>query len=236
MSKTIAMLQVEMGNAITHCLRPFLPEAVRVEVTLRHASSSRKIKQTAPADAFSPEEDYAELSFKAYAPSASSTDALPAERPAPKRTRFPRLPATPEAQAPTPTAAAASDSAARSAGPGGTADARVDRLVRALARAESSPNRRFVALKWFRDQALAQEGIYPPESRDLLNSALRAGMVLTRKEANPHRPEFPVTAVYLDHNHSGVQSALRRAERRFSFQPVEVRGEPVSASLLRDRR
>jgi hypothetical protein len=231
------MLQVEMGNAITHCLRPFLPEAVRVEVTLRHASSSRKIKHTAPADAFSPAKDYAELSFKAGdAPSASSTDALPAERPAPKRTRFPRLPATPEAQAPTPAAAAARDSAARSVGPGDTADARVDRLVRALARAENSPNRRFVALKWFRDQALAQEGIYPPESRDLLNSALRAGMVLTRKQANPHRPEYPVTAVYLDHNHPGVQSALRQAERRFSFQPVEVRGEPVSASLLRDRR
>lgn len=212
---TIEGLEQHIAGLIEGPLHALVAGHLGVKVTLRHPNG-RKIKRTAPSRSWIPEDgDLIEIRFEpvAVAPLAAVVAQVATQLTAPPRYRT-----------------------ARPASPGNGSDARVDRLVQALARAEGSPTRRFVALTWFRDQALAQEGIYQPEARDLLNSALRAGMVLTRKEANPHRPEFPVTALYLDRNHPGVQSALRQAERRFGFQPVEVRGEPVSASLLRDRR
>lgn len=113
----------------------------------------------------------------------------------------------------------------------------MERLVQALLRAEDSPTHRFVSLKWFRDQALAAAGVYHPEARELLNAAIRAGLVLTRKEANPHHPEHPVTAVYLNRRHPAANAARSQGDaRRFAFEPIEVRGEPVSVSMLRDRR
>lgn len=114
-------------------------------------------------------------------------------------------------------------------------------IVRALDRAERRPGYEFVSLKWFRDNALFHEGLswVADESarHDALREAIDRRWILTSKVANPRPPNFPVTAIRLNRQMPEVNALLGdRSSSPPAFRPVPIRGEPLSATVLRDRR
>jgi hypothetical protein len=123
----------------------------------------------------------------------------------------------------------------------GSIEDRLADLVRALDRAEGRPGYEFVSLKWFRDTALAHEG-FPwaaDESarHDVLREAIDRRWILTSKVPNPRPPNFPVTAIRLNRQLPEVSAVLgSRTTSLPAFRPVPIRGEPLSATVLRDRR
>ena len=113
-------------------------------------------------------------------------------------------------------------------------------LIRNLDRAESKPGYGFVALKWFRDAVLPA---VRPEWADsgVRNTALREALdkrfVLTSKVPNPKSPEFPVTAIRVNRSLAETRAILGAPETAaVGFHPVEIRGEPLSGTILRERR
>lgn len=114
-------------------------------------------------------------------------------------------------------------------------------LVRALDRLESRPGYDFVALKWFRDTALPGEGFSwanaDSERQDILREAIDKRMILTSKVPNPRSPQFPVTAIRLNRLLPDVKAVLgNQSDGLPDFQPIAIRGENLSATILRDRR
>jgi hypothetical protein len=121
------------------------------------------------------------------------------------------------------------------------AEDRFSDLIRALDRAERRPGYQFVSLKWFRDSALGHEGfawaVDEFARHDVLREAIDRRWILTSKVANPRPPQFPVTAIRLNRQMPEVNAALgSRADSLPNFRPVSIRGEPLSATVLRDRR
>lgn len=97
---------------------------------------------------------------------------------------------------------------------------------------EEKAGKVFIALKWFRDDALPSHG-FPwvndaDERQRVLTKAIEDGRIKTGKIANPHSPKFPTTVVSL--NRSEPIPGVRPR-----FRPVPVKGEPVSTTILRDR-
>jgi hypothetical protein len=128
----------------------------------------------------------------------------------------------------------AKKSAAATAGP-------ISDLVQALDRAESRPGYSFVALKWFRDTALLSEGFSWAATdsvrKNVLSDAINRRLVLTNPVPNPKSPQFPVTAIRLNRLMPDVKAILGiRDDNVPSFHPVQIRGENLSATILRDRR
>jgi hypothetical protein len=114
-------------------------------------------------------------------------------------------------------------------------------LLRALHRAESRPGYDFVSLKFFRDTALPSEGFAWAGDSDarhsVISEAIERRLVLTHKVPNPKSPQFPVTSIRLNMTMPEVQRALGTAAAHTAvFRPVAIRGEPLSATVLRDRR
>jgi hypothetical protein len=125
--------------------------------------------------------------------------------------------------------------------PPSVADDPLRDVVRALDRAERRPGYEFVSLKWFRDTALANEGYSwaadEPARHNVLRDAIDRRWILTSKVANPRPPNFPVTAIRLNRQMPEVNAALgREAGGPLAFRPVAMRGEALSATVLRDRR
>lgn len=114
-------------------------------------------------------------------------------------------------------------------------------LIRELDQAENWPGFNFVALKWFRDKWLPRKGFEGYDVADALDDLIREavadGVVLVSRVDNPKNPQFPVTAIRLDRRHPEVAAALGRppAAAR-NFRPIGIRGEPLSETVLRDRR
>jgi hypothetical protein len=122
-----------------------------------------------------------------------------------------------------------------------SAEDRLSDLVRALDRAEGRPGYEFVSLKWFRDTALVHEGfpwaLDEFARHDVLREAIDKRWLLTSKVANPRPPHFPVTAIRLNRQMPEVNVALgTRTGSPPAFHPVTIRGEALSATVLRDRR
>lgn len=116
-----------------------------------------------------------------------------------------------------------------------------DELIRALRDAEQRPGFEFVALKWFRDLFLPARGYqWSQESTDrdrVIRSAVEDGIFLTYKVPNPKTPAFPVTAVRLNRQHPEVSAVLRdEGADASSFAPIGIKGEPLSTTVLRERR
>jgi hypothetical protein len=113
-------------------------------------------------------------------------------------------------------------------------------LIKALDRAESQPGYSFVALKWFRDTALPSEGFAWANAasvREALRDCIDKRLVLTSKVPNPRSPEFPVTAIRLNRLMPEVRAILGTEDGGMpDFQPVPIRGENLSATVLRERR
>lgn len=110
-------------------------------------------------------------------------------------------------------------------------------LVRSLDRAEYAPGHTFVAIKWFRDQALAREGMSRLEADAALTQAIDEGLALTAKINNPKNPTFQTTTIRLNRSDprvakllAGAGPALRR------FEPIDLGGASLSEVILRERR
>jgi hypothetical protein len=117
-------------------------------------------------------------------------------------------------------------------------------LLRALDRAESRPGWNFVPLRKFRDEILPLESpeLIPSlrtdvEQHHILQSAIDKRYVLVGKVSNPKAPQFPVTTIRLNRLMPEVAAALgQRGTTDLEFSPIEIQGEPLSATILRERR
>jgi hypothetical protein len=114
-------------------------------------------------------------------------------------------------------------------------------LIRALDSAESRPGWEFVALKKFRDETLAGErfkwGASDAMRQAVLREAIDRRLVLISKVPNPKSPQFPVTAIRLNRLMPEVQWILGgEAKSGLDFEPVAIRGESLSTTVLRERR
>jgi hypothetical protein len=114
-------------------------------------------------------------------------------------------------------------------------------LLKALDRAESTPGWSFVPLKKFRDEILPSEHHVSMrtdvEQQHILRSAIEKRLILVGKVPNPKSPQFPVTTIRLNRLLPEVQAVLGGGEYvDQDFHPVEIRGEPLSATVLRERR
>ncbi len=113
-------------------------------------------------------------------------------------------------------------------------------LVHSLGRAESKPGYQFIALKWFRDVALPGDGFEWAQSdsarQSVLREAIERRLILTSKVPNPKAPQFPVTAIRLNRLLPEIQLILGEQISESDFRPVEIRGEKLSTTVLRERR
>lgn len=113
-------------------------------------------------------------------------------------------------------------------------------LLRALDRAESTPGWSFVSLKKFRDEILPSADVpsirSDVERQSVIASAIEKRLVLTGKVQNPKSPQFPVTSIRLNRLMPEVQKVLGLAKRDLDFHPIRIKGEPLSAIILRERR
>jgi hypothetical protein len=101
----------------------------------------------------------------------------------------------------------------------------------ALADAERA-GKAFVALKWFRDEALPGHGFAwtgsTEERQRVLARAIESGAISTRKIPNPRFPQHPTTTISLNR-----AEAPRGLTPRFN--PILVKGELVSTTIMNDR-
>jgi hypothetical protein len=114
-------------------------------------------------------------------------------------------------------------------------------LIKALARAENTPGWSFVSLKKFRDEILPAEGLNelrsPIDQRHFLGDAINNKLVVTSRVANPKDPRFPVTTIRLNRVLPAVQKILcEQPTKSLDFAPIHIKGEPLSATVLRERR
>jgi hypothetical protein len=116
-------------------------------------------------------------------------------------------------------------------------------LLTALQRAESTPGWNFVSLKKFRDEILPHEpfgpGSFQPTDvhwQEAIRSAIDKRLVLVGKVQNPRAPQFPVTTIRLNRLMPEVQAALGHSKNTLDFRPIHIKGEPLSATILRERR
>jgi len=117
-------------------------------------------------------------------------------------------------------------------------DPRVRALVVELDAAERLPGKSFIAWKWFRDTHLPARGwrYGEAEAQQLLQSLVESGWIDTRKIENPKNPAFPTATLSLNRQHPQVRALLETGGPAARFTPVEIRGEPLSTTILRERR
>jgi hypothetical protein len=113
-------------------------------------------------------------------------------------------------------------------------------LLRALDRAESTPGWSFVSLKKFRDEILPSENVpsirSDVERQNVLRSAIEKRLILRKPVPNPKSPQFPVTSIRLNRLMPEVQAVLGQPRKSLDFHPIHIKGEPLSAIILRERR
>ncbi|HEV2418000.1 MAG TPA: hypothetical protein VGX94_09355 [Terriglobia bacterium] len=238
--KTIEDIEKQLEKKVFGALKELdlLPAGYQPEVRL-HGKSKDKKRTASFEKNWHPDTDCINIRFQGT-PEQPRVDTHPEERGTEIR-RYPRegpeqgVPADPTS----PGAATASPN--DSATPGPFVTDRLCDLIRALDRAESRPGYEFVALKWFRDTALPAEGFSwasdASTKQAILRDAIDRRLILTSRMPNPRSPQFPVTAIRLNRLMPGVKATLGGADDGASgFQPVPIRGENLSVTVLRDRR
>jgi len=201
-------------------------KGLRVQVSLRrgNAKDSRQVKQNAPARSWLPDSGLVAISYR---PSTPEEDRGVESRAVESAVEDIQDSRAKPAETATKPAESASDP--------------VRDIVVALAKAEKDPQLGFVSLKWFRDAYLPQQGYpwaaVPDERQRVLVNAIDRNWILTSKVANPKNPQFPVTAIKVNRPLSEVHSILEQEPgSRSGFNPVAMRGEPLSQTVLRERR
>ena len=216
MKTTIEDVQSRLEKDLSPILQSILPKGYRHRVALH--GKDRKVRKDASADNWSPEFGEIRIHFE---PDTSAAASTLKSKPTTSATED-RGGQRPEGKPPLPPDA-------------------LCELVRALDRAESKPGYGFVALKWFRDAFLVSEGFEWAASDSTRGSVLRDAiekrLIITSKVANPKSPEYPVTAIRLNRLLPETRAILGTSGTADSeFQPVKIRGESMSTTVLRDRR
>jgi hypothetical protein len=213
--RTIKEVEAQMEEKVSEALKELdvLPNGYSCRIRIR--GESRKKKQSASFEkSWSPDKDSIQITFEAKSEqlqaSSQPIGGVPAAapvNPAPKSV---------------------------------SATSPVSDLIKALDRAESRPGYSFVSLKWFRDVALPPAGFAWASAdsiKDVLGEAIEQRLILTSKVPNPRSPQFPVTAIRLNRLMPKVQDILgTRDEGLRDFQPVPIRGEDLSMTVLNERR
>jgi hypothetical protein len=112
-------------------------------------------------------------------------------------------------------------------------------LLRVLDHAESKPGWSFVPLRKFRDEILPSEHIPSMrtaiEQQTVLRSAIEKRFIVVGKVPNPKSPQFPVTTIRVNRLMPEVRAVLGGDGADLEFHPVEIKGEPLSATVIRER-
>ena len=207
----LAKLRSTEYKSLETLLQPLIPRGYRVRVSLMD-KKGRKKRKSASADNWSPDLGEVKINFE---PDVDSSLAIAEQQ------------ATPSIERP------ANKSNIVASDP-------ISDLVRALDRVESRPGYQFVALKWFRDVALPAEAFEWVRSdsirQNILREAIQRRLILTSRVPNPKSPQFPVTAIRLNRLLPEIQAILGDEIPDTEFKPVDIRGESLSATVLRDRR
>jgi hypothetical protein len=223
--KNVKEVELEFGRKLdrplTNILQDLgysLPQSLQVRASLLD-SSGRKKRSNAAADNWSPVMGRIEIRFEPVAQEQKQIN------PVTSRTAAKDAPGKLEKL---------------SEGIPGVHPAEED-LLRALDRAESRPGWNFVPLKKFRDEILPQEHFpsMPTDvhHRSVLESAIEKKFVLVSRVPNPKAPQFPVTTIRLNRLMPKVKAVLGQTDSPdLDFHPVEIPGEPLSTTILRERR
>jgi hypothetical protein len=204
-------LAYSQDPGLVRALRFLAPPGYQAIVELC-SESGRSKRRNASADSWSPEDDEVRIYF----------ERIDGEEPAPRLSRVPRVFAG---------RAAEEEEEAEVTSPADM-DARVKEICGALAEAERGGHA-FIALKWFRDSFLPRKAFrwnqHPETRQAVLAEAIQRGVVITSKIANPKTPAYPTTTIRLNRAEAGIPEEAQR------FHPIEVLGEPVTASIDEDR-
>ncbi|HKS94497.1 MAG TPA: hypothetical protein VJV74_00025 [Terriglobia bacterium] len=211
--RTIGQVEAQLKAKVSEVLKELGIPTSGLQAEVRIHGESRKKRQSASFEtSWSPDRDSIQITFEVISEQSQATS-QPTERPG----------STP---VPKPKSGSVSDP--------------VSDLIKALDRAESQPGYKFVALKWFRDAALPAEDFAWANTdsiRDVLRDCIDKRLILTSKVPNPKSPQFPVTAIRLNRLMPDVKAILgTQDEGTPDFQPVPIRGESLSATVLRERR
>lgn len=190
----------------------------RLRVSLVDAGG-RKKRSNAKADNWSPDSGWLQVWFE---PADPNSDEVPVLAGTPARSSVPMSPGC--------TLVAKTE-----AEPGLAA------VIKALARAESTPGWNFVSLKKFRDEILREKESQalqsPIDQRHFLGYAIENRLITVGKVANPKDPRFPVTTIRFNRSMPLVQQILGDEPKKdLGFHPIHIKGEPLSATILRERR
>jgi hypothetical protein len=204
-------------------LQPLVPSGYRVHVTLLD-QNGRKKRRSASADTWSPTAGFIQISFEKESKDSSNKEGMIANAPQAPKVETAERPITsqgPDARF------AVSDS--------------LSDLIGCLDHAESRPGYTFVALKWFRDVALPAGAPAWAQSdvvrSNVLREAIERRIVLTGRIPNPKSPQFPVTTIKLNRLLPEVRTVLgTRGSVEDDFEPIMIRGESLSATVMRERR
>jgi hypothetical protein len=207
--------RLEQSLEKSNALQPFVPEGYRVQVTLLDRKQ-RKKRRSASAETWSPKSDVIKISFEKESKDVLVESVVVGD--------------APRASGDRPIANHYPDP--RSAVPDSLSD-----LIRCLDQAESRPGNRFVALKWFRDVALRARAQSDVARSNVLRDAIERRIVLTARIPNPKSPQLPVTTIKLNRLLPEVRTVLGLAGSvEEDFEPITIRGESLSATVLRERR
>ncbi|MGA2878987.1 MAG: hypothetical protein ABSG13_08565 [Bryobacteraceae bacterium] len=208
LERDFALLRSPAYKSLDAIQKSLFPPGYRARISLYDSGvKPRKKKRNASADNWSPKSGEIRISFE--------PDTLSPSKPAQTD-----APATFEAHV--------------------ESDPVVD-LVRVLDAVESRPGYNFVALKWFRDTALPEAKLEwaasEPMRQTVLRSSIDRRLVLTSRVQNPKAPQFPTTAIRLNRILPEVKTMLGDRENSIrDFEPVSIRGESLSETVLRERR
>ena len=198
-----------------------IPESFRLRVSLLKADG-RKKRSNAAADTWVPESDRMEFWLE---PSMAETSA----------SKTPH-----QGEAVSLSNATRQDASPSTNGPGVYVHPAEAELLRALDRAESTPGWSFVSLKKFRDEILPSEDVpsirSDAERQNVLRSAIDKRLILKKPVPNPKSPQFPVTSIRVNRMMPEVQAVLGHPKKDLDFHPIHIKGEPLSTSILRERR
>lgn len=218
MKKTVkeveSHLESALSNQLQDLLKPLVPAGYRAHFYLYDGTGTKK-RKNASAENWSPASDQIQIWFS----------------PAAQEDGADQVVAVSEREL---------NPSSTISGSGDKHDDPILDVIRALSLAEHRPGFGFVSLKWFRDTALS--GGYEwakSESirQEVLREAIARRLILTNKVPNPKDPQFPVTAIRVNRLLPEVQAILgARQEVDSDFHPVEIHGEPMSATIIRERR
>jgi hypothetical protein len=225
-AKNVKEVELEVSRKLDNTLGDILqdlgyslPQSHQVKASLLD-SNGRKKRSNAAADNWSPLMGRIEIRFEPVVPEEKELNS--------------QLSNTAGKQSPPKAEKLSKDIA-------GVLPAEADLLI-ALDQAEARPGWNFVPLKKFRDEILPQEhlpslGNTDVHHRSVLESVINKKFVLVGKVPNPKSPQFPVTTIRLNRLMPEVKAVLgQNGSSDLDFHPVEISGEPLSATILRERR